>query len=540
MKIKIENGLIYDGSGGKPFPGDILIENDKIAAIEPREGSLQSSVSESWKPDLIIYAGHKAVTPGFLDSHRHGDLAAISDPDFGEIELAQGITTVLGGNCGLTPFPYVESTGRQMLDFIEPCLGKASEDMKFAGFSEYMAALEAAKPYINTGQMIGTGAVKIAAKGFGKEPFTKAEMDRAKGYIREALEEGAFGASIGIMYVPECYSSTAEFIELLKDVGKYNRIVTCHIRGEADGLISSVEEVLKIGREAEVPINISHFKAVGLKNWQKTIYQAIEKIDQARAAGQDVTVDFYPYTGGSTTLMTLLPPSIQEPRMQDTLNILSTRDGADLLKREIYKQHEGWDNMVLDVGWDRILISSVTKAQNKQFVGKNVQEIAEEWGYADPADFVRELLVDEEGKVGIIQMSMDPSDLDTIARLPYSMVISDALYGNTDSPHPRLYGSFPRVISDFVMKRGILKLETAIHKMTQMTAERFRIQGRGTLAVGNYADINIFNPQRLRDQATYNKPKQLSTGLDMAFINGKLVWNDNKKTGVNSAKLLRY
>jgi N-acyl-D-amino-acid deacylase len=542
MKTLIENGMIYDGTGAKPFNGDILIENEKIAAIRPRNGSnseTAETTGQDWQPDLIIYAGKKAVTPGFIDSHRHCDIAAVTDPSFGELELAQGITTALGGNCGLTPFPYAEGTGQQMMDFIEPCLGKGPDWMRFAGFPEYMAALEAAKPYIHVGQMIGTGAVKIAAKGFGKAPFTKTEMDRAKGYIREALEAGAFGASLGIMYVPECYSTTEEFVELIKGVSKYNRIVACHIRGEGDSLVSSVEEVLKISRDAEVPVNISHFKSVGIENWQKAIYIAIEKIEQARAVGQDVTVDFYPYTGGSTTLMTLIPPSMQEPDMQDTIQKLSSPGGPDLLKKEIYRQHEGWDNLVLNIGWDRILISSVTQAANKQYVGSSVQQIAEKWGYDDPADFVCQLLIEEQGKVGIILMSMDQKDVDTIAKLPYSMVISDALYGNPDSPHPRLYGAFPRVIHDLVKERRILNLETAIHKMTKMTADRFRIAGRGSLAVGNYADINIFDPQRLMDQAAYSKPRQLSTGLDMAFIDGRLVWNDKKKTGAYSAGALR-
>ena len=543
MRILIENGMIYDGSGSKPYNGDILIEDDRIAAIRLRDGSCTGSGTtgkgDVWNPDWIIYADKRAVTPGFIDSHRHCDIAAVTDPDFGEVELAQGLTTVLGGNCGMSPFPYAEGTGRQMLDFVEPCLGKAPSWMKFSGFPEYMAALEAAGPTIHVGQMIGTGAVKIAAKGFGKAPFTRSEMDKAKGYVREALEAGAFGISAGIMYVPECYSTTQEFTELVGEAAKYNRILTCHIRGEGDSLVSSVEEVLKIGRDAEIPINISHFKAVGTKNWQKTVYQAIDKIEKARAAGQDVTVDFYPYAGGSTTLMTLLPPGIQEPDIQDTLRRLSSPDGAELLKREIYRQQEGWDNMVLSIGWDRIRISSVAMEDNKQYVGSSIQDIAEKQGYDDPADFARELLVQEQGRVGIILMSMDQRDVDAIARLPYSMVISDSLYGNADSPHPRLYGSFPRTIHEFVGKRRILSLETAVHKMTQMTAERFHVAGRGTLAAGNYADINIFDPQRLTDKATYDKPKQLSTGLDMAFIDGRLVWNDGRRVGTYHAGALR-
>ena len=544
MKTLIKNGLIYDGTGDKPYEGDILIKDDRIVEIRPSDdvgNSNQLGYSgEGWSADFVFYADHKAVTPGFIDSHRHCDIAAVADPNFGEIELAQGITTVLGGNCGLAPFPYVEGTGPQMLDFIEPVLGKAPEWMKYASYPEYMADLEAANPYINVGQMIGTGAVKTAVKGFGKSPYTRSEMDKAKGYLREALEAGAFGISTGIMYIPECHSTTAELTELIKSVAEYKRMLTFHIRGEGDSLVSSVEEVLSIGRDAEVPINISHFKSVGIENWQQTIYQAIDKIEEARASGQDVSVDFYPYTGGSTTLMSLLPPSVQETDIKDTLRNISTLEGAKLLKKEINRKHDGWDNTALNIGWDRIIISYVTKPTNKDFVGDNIQDLAHKNGYEDPIDFFRELLIEEQGKVGVIQMSMDQHDVDTIAKLPYSMVISDSLYGNADSPHPRLFGSFPRIIQEFVYKRKILSLETAINKMTQMTAERFHIDRRGTLAVGNYADINIFDPQRLKDMASYKKPKKLSVGLEMAFIDGRLVWNDNKITKAYRAGAIRH
>ncbi len=544
MKTLIKNGLIYDGTGDKPYEGDILIKDDRIVEIRPSDdvgNSNQLGYSgEGWSADFVFYADHKAVTPGFIDSHRHCDIAAVADPNFGEIELAQGITTVLGGNCGLAPFPYIEGTGQQMLDFIEPVLGKAPEWMKYASYPEYMADLEAANPYINVGQMIGTGAVKTAVKGFGKSPYTRSEMDKAKGYLREAMEAGAFGISTGIMYIPECHSTTAELTELIKSVAEYKRMLTFHIRGEGDSLVSSVEEVLSIGRDAEVPINISHFKSVGIENWQQTIYQAIDKIEEARASGQDVSVDFYPYTGGSTTLMSLLPPSVQETDIKDTLRNISTLEGAKLLKKEINRKHDGWDNTALNIGWDRIIISYVTKPTNKDFVGDNIQDLAHKNGYEDPIDFFRELLIEEQGKVGVIQMSMDQHDVDTIAKLPYSMVISDSLYGNADSPHPRLFGSFPRIIQEFVYKRKILSLETAINKMTQMTAERFHIDRRGTLAVGNYADINIFDPQRLKDMASYKKPKKLSVGLEMAFIDGRLVWNDNKITKAYRAGAIRH
>lgn len=530
MKKLIKNGLIYDGSGSSPYRSNILIEKDRIVDIT----SLHDIVC-----DLVIDAEGRVITPGFIDSHRHCDIAVITNEDFGDIELAQGITTALSGNCGLTPFPTVDRYRQQLYDFIEPCLGRAPDGMAFDGFQDYMDRLNKSDPYINIGAMIGTGAVKIAAKGFENTPFTQQEMDRAKGYLIDAMEAGAFGVSMGIMYVPECYSSEEEFIDLLKPLAKYDAILTCHIRGEGDSLVESVEEVLRIGRKAGIAVNISHFKSVGLKNWNLSIHRAIDRIEKARAAGQDVSVDFYPYTGGSTTLMTLIPPNVLEPELDNTLAVLSGPNGLDKLKTQIYRQHEGWDNMVLSIGWDRIIISSVSKEENKQFQGTNIRDVSERLGYEDPAELVRDLLVDERGKVGIILMSMAQEDVDTIAKLPYSMVISDSLYSGTESPHPRLYGSFPKIIREYVMERNILSLETAVSKMTYMPAKRYKIKDRGLLKPGYYADINIFRPDQLYDKATYENPRQLSTGMEWVLINGEIAWENDRRSTTRGARILK-
>jgi len=530
MKKLIKNGLIYDGTGSKPYVASILIKDDHIVDI---------TSTEDVDADLIIEANMKAVTPGFIDTHRHCDIAALIDSNFGTIELAQGITTVVCGNCGLTPFPTVESTRKEYYDFIEPCLGKAPEWLKLSGFPDFIKALEKTTHCINIGGLIGSGAVKVAVKGFGKGSFTQTQMETAKAYLREAIESGAFGVSTGIMYVPECYSTMDEYIELLGSVTEYNTVVSFHVRGEGDSLVSSVEEVICIGQRAHLSVNISHFKAVGVANWNKTIFEAIEKIEKARADGQDVTVDFYPYTGGSTTLMSLIPPSIQEPDLKETLSLLATAQGRNRLRKEIYRPHDGWDNMVTSIGWERIIINSVNKERNKNFLGKNVGDIARELGYSDPVDFICDLLIDEQGKVGIITMSMAQSDVDSIARLPYSFVISDSLYGGMDSPHPRLYGSFPRIIRDYVVERRILSMETAIQKMTQIPARRYNISGRGSLIPGNYADINIFDPKNLTDKASFRNPKQLSCGMDMVLVNGEIVWKDNGKTGIRKGMVIK-
>jgi len=530
MRKLITNGIIYDGTGNAPYSANILIENDRIASI----GAITPDAV-----DDVLDAKGRAVTPGFIDAHRHSDITAMMDSDFGDLELAQGISTTLSGNCGLAPFPSVDESRCQLYDFIEPCLGKANECLKLNGFPDYIAALEKAGPYINIGGMIGTGAVKVAVKGFEKTPFTASEMQRAQNYIIEAMESGAFGISSGIMYTPECYSTCEEFVELLSPAAKYNGLLTCHIRGEGDSLVPSVEEIIDIAKKAGLRLNISHFKSVGCKNWHDKIFQAIEKVENARALGQDVTVDFYRYLGGSTTLMSLIPPSFLKTETERTLSKISTKAGMEQLRVDINRKHGNWDNMVLDIGWERIIINSVAKQGNKQYQGKSINAICKGAGYEDEVAFISDLLVDEQGKVGIIVMSMAQEDVDTVAKLPYSMVISDSLYGAPDCPHPRLYGSFSKVIREYVNQRGVLSIENAIHKMTGMIAERYHIPDRGEIRIGNFADLNIFDPKSIVDHASYSDSKQLSTGMDEVLIGGKIVWENNRRTGCYNANVLK-
>ncbi len=527
MRTLIKNGLIYDGSGSLPCLKNILIEDDRIAAI---------TKSQELYADKIIQADGLVVTPGFIDTHRHCDIDVLYNPDFGTIEMTQGLTTVIGGNCGLAPVPVSKAYRRDIFDYIEPCLGIAPEQLKMEYFYEYVRALKGTALPIHVGSYIGTGTLKASIKGYGKAPFTKEEMEKAKAYISEGMEAGAVGLSMGIMYQPECYSSRREMTELVSASAPYGRPLTCHIRGEGDNLVSSVKEIIEIAREAEVPLNISHFKATGVKNWGVTIGKAIKEIEEARYKGQDVTVDFYPYCGGSTTLFSLIPPSVMEDSPEQTLKKLAADSGKETLKTELYKEHAGWDNMVTAIGWERILISSAAKENNRLFSGLNFKEAAALAGYEEPGAFMCDLLVEEQGKVGIIVLSMSQEDVDTVARLPYSMVISDSLYGVSDFPHPRLYGSFPKVIREFVRERHVLSMEEAVKKMTLLPAKRLALKDRGMLREGYYADINLFDAETLRDYADYENPKRFCTGFHMVMVNGKItVLNDKVISRINGS-----
>lgn len=524
----IQNAWIYDGTGREPVHGDLLIRDDTIEAI----GSIPSCDAE------IIDAAGRTVCPGFIDIHRHCDIKGFKE-GFGELELRQGITTLLTGNCGLSMTPSTPEHEESLYSYLTPILGEPAEGMHLRTFPEYMEKLAGTSLPMNFGAMIGTGSTRIAVKGFSESPFTAGEMAAAVRYIDEALEAGAFGISMGIMYVPECYGSTDEFVQLVSPAARRGGFVPCHMRGEAGSMVSSVKELLEIGRRADVPVEISHFKSVGLDCWGKDIHKAISLIEQARAQGQDVTVDLYPYEAGSTTLATMLPPSYVGSDIMNAIRSLNRPECVQKLRVELAREFEGWDNFAISLGWDRTYISSVSRPENRKYSGHTVTENARRYGFRDEVEFVARLLYEEDGKVGLINMSMDQDDIDTIAKLPYSLFISDSIYADTDSPHPRLYGAFPKVIREYVNERGLLSLSQAIHKMTALPARRIGLKDRGLLKPGYKADLLIFDPLKLRDHATYLSPAQMATGLDYAFIGGTLAVRSDRVVNRKSGTLLK-
>lgn len=529
--ILIKNGLIYDGSGDLPFQGDILIEGDKIVEIAPgieKEGA------------GIIDATGKAVTPGFIDIHRHCDITPFINPHFGEIELAQGITTTFVGNCGLAPVPSTPLCRKELYDYLEPVIGTAPEDLAFETYEDYGKAMEAADLPVNMGFFAASDSIKVALKGFGNKAYTEEELAKAQAYVKGALAQGAFGITLGIMYQPECYSSREELTAVVKAVAVSGGILCTHIRGEGDSLVESVEEVIDVAAKARVPLNISHLKSTGIKNWNHKIFEAIQRIQEARESGQDVTADFYPYDGGSTTLQSLLPPTIMEESLEALVKSLSGQEGKQRLRSELNKVHQGWDNMWESIGWDRILISSVTLEKNAFMQGQTIGALAEKLGYEEPSDLVADLLVEENGKVGIIVLSMSQEDVDSVARLPFTMLISDSLYGgDSKNAHPRLLGTTARFLNDFVIKRRVLSMEQAISKMTGLPAKRMGLQDRGLLKPGYQADVLVFQPERFLDHADYTGKHDPCTGMDLVLMGGKQVLADGVLVDRTSGKLLR-
>ena len=531
MDILIKRGLIYDGSGVLPFQGDLLIREKRIVAMGDE---IHAEGAE------VIDASGKVVTPGFIDIHRHCDIAPFTNPDFGNIELASGITTTFVGNCGLAPVPSVPFWQKELYNYLEPVIGRMPDNLVFPTYEDYVKAIEATDLPINLGFFAASDSIKIALKGFGSKAYTQGELLQAQEYVKSALGQGAFGVTLGIMYQPECYSSKAELAEIVKVVSDCKGLLCTHIRGEGDSLVESVEEVIEIAARAGVPLNISHFKSTGIKNWNKKIFEAIQRIESARARGQDVTADFYPYDGGSTTLQSLLPPTIMADSIEALTKALSGANGKLRLREELSKVHEGWDNMSESIGWDRIIISSVTLEKNAFMQGRTMGALAVELGYEEPADLAADLLVEEKGKVGIIVLSMSQEDVDAVVRLPYTMLISDSLYGgDSKNAHPRLLGTTAKFLSDYVLKRKVLTMEAAINKMTYMPAKRLGLPDRGLLKPGYYADVLVFQPKKFKDHADYTGVHEPCTGMELVLLSGKKVWADGKMIDPSRGKLLR-
>lgn len=532
MRTCIHNVTICDGSGAPAYAGSLVFDESGILAV--------SMGGEIFPADQVINGQGQTVTPGFIDIHRHCDVRPFSGTAYGETMLRQGITTTVVGNCGIspTPAPRDPEVRRSMYDYYEPVLGPLADGLP-TDYPSYLTALENASLPVNTAAMIGTGAVRIAVKGFSDTPFSRDEIQRAKGLIEEAMQEGAPGVSLGIMYLPECYGSAEEFAEILEPVGRFGRVITTHIRGEGDSLVQSVQEVIDIARKAGCALEISHFKSCGMKNWGREIYAAIEKIEQARAAGMDVTCDFYPYEGGSTALTTMVPPAFVGGDLKAALARLGTEEGVRAFRDAASREWPGWDNYAISLGWDRILISGVICEAYRPMLGMHMQQAAETFGYPDAVSLAAEMMHREQGKTAIINLSMDPRDIDAVAGLPYSLLISDSIYADTDTPHPRMHGAFPRFLRDFVRERHVLSFEEAVAKMTRMPAQRMGFADRGLLKPGFASDILLFDPANFTDRADYASPGLQAQGMSRAFVGGKEAVRDGKVCLRDGGRLLR-
>lgn len=512
--VVIRNGRIIDGAGNPWFKGDVAIKKDKIVRLGHVEGRGKREID----------AAGKIVSPGFIDMHSHSDFALLTDGD-AQGKIRQGVTTEILGESG-------SAAPRCPPPDWKPSTDPNALKIDWMDFKGYFKRLKKDKTSVNLASFIGMGTVRECAVGEDNREPTPQEMEKARKYVEDAMRAGAIGLSAGLIYEPNSFAKTEEIIELAKIAAQYRGIYSVHMRSEGLRIQEAIDETIRIGEEAKLPVHIMHFKVSGKNSWGK-ILPAIESINAARARGVDVHADQYPYIASSTGLTARLPDyaldggtkklmeRLRDPAQREKLRI----DTAESMARS------GND-------WTMAVIARVRTDKNKQWEGMKISEVAvaqnkSEW------DTVADLLLDENGSVSMVYFAMNEDDVKLAMQQPWVSIGSDGTALNADpasrlssgKPHPRSYGTFPRVLGVYVRDQKVLTLENAIRKMTSLAASQVGIRDRGLLRENMKADVVIFDDAKVIDKATFPNPHQYGEGIEYVLVNGKVVLEQGKHTG---------
>ena len=533
--LLIKNGKVVDGAGNPWYWGDIAVTGERIVAI----GKLGEA-----KAERIIDAKAHVVVPGFVDAHSHSDFNTLVYREM-ESTVMQGITTVVAGQCGSTAAPVNPGRQEAFQKDVNASLPKGvSLKVTWSTFDEYLSEEEKAGLGANVAHMVGHGTIREAGMGPEARAPTAKELRNMKELTAEAMKAGAYGISSGLIYPPGIFAKTRELIEVSKVAAEYGGIYDTHIRGEGRALLKSVKEAIKIGEKANIPVQISHHKAANKAVWGKS-RTTLKLIEKARAKGIDVTVDQYPYRAGATSLVTLLPPWAHDGGMDKLLERLADQKQRERMRKDLKDGIPGWENFAGELGWENVMVSSIKSDKNKRYEGKTMDVIAREMKEKDVFDALWKLLLAEEGTPGMIIFSMDEGDIKRIMASPYQMVGTDASsvcnvgpFG-LGKPHPRHFGTYPRVLGKYVREEGVMLFEEAIRKMTSFPAQRFGILDRGILRPGMYADIAVIDPDKVIDKATFENPHQYPEGIPYVVVNGKVTVDNGKYNRVLAGKTLR-
>lgn len=519
----LQNGKIIDGSGREAYRADVGVRDGRITAI----GDL-SACAAARRMD----ATGKVVTPGFLDMHRHAD-AAVFRTGFGEAELLQGLTGVVNGNCGLSLVPVCGPFAEATKAYLRPITG-ALGDCPIEALASYHDALKRHGLPIHAGMLVGLGTLRAAAAGFNPT-LSDEDYHGIHRLLERELSDGALGVSLGLGYAPECFFDTDGLIRALAPIAGTGVTLSVHMRSESMNLLSSIDEALALARALRVRLQISHLKAVGRTQWGTLVHAALGKIQTARGDGLDVMCDAYPYTAGSTQLLHVLPPEFLQGGPDAIAARLMDPQEQKILQKRLQTGRD-FDNYAMLIGWENIRISSVKNEADRIYNGKTVPEAA---GNAEPWRFVAELLARNRCAVTMIDRLTDEDDIAAIYREPFSYVISDATYPTEGDPHPRVYGAFVHVLERFVRETRVLTLPQAIHKMTELPADRYGLSKKGRIRIGADADLLVFAPDRLHERATFDAPRACCEGIETVLIGGRLAVENGKATCKQHGTILR-
>ena len=524
--LLFRQATVVDGSGAPATVGDVAIAGGRFAAIAPR---LDGAAQRAFDARGLVLA------PGFIDLHCHFDAYHLEQPA-GEIKIRQGVTLEVVGNCGASLAPLSPTRARMGVDYCLGGPGRFRGEVDWRTYEDYAAKVEQGRPVLNVAGLVGHGSLRVAVMGFEARPATPAERDAMIGLLEEALAAGAAGLSTGLYYAPGLFASTDEVVALANVVARRGGYYASHIRNEAEGLLEALDEALAIGRASDVPVHISHLKAAGARNWGKA-EAAVSKIEAARREGLDVTCDVYPYHFSSTSLQAVIPPWALEGGSDALVARLVDRNTRAKVIAGIKDGLPGWENIYHNAGWEKIRISSVNSPANHRVQGQSVTQAAAAAG-ADPFEWAMDLLVAERGAVNIIAGSMNEENVARFLALPFAMVGSDGA-PRGGKPHPRVYGTFPRILRRFVRELKSLTLEEAVRKMTSASASRLGFADRGCIRVGSPADAVLFDPVTVGDTASFEDPCRHPIGVKAVAVAGRLVLDDGSMTGERPGRFCR-
>jgi len=532
--IVIRGGMIYDGSGGEPYPGDLAIDGDTIAAVVATDAAGGSGL----RGRVEIDATGLAVSPGFINMLSWANESLLQDGR-GESDLLQGVTLEVMGE-GWSMGPLTEAMKTEMRED----QGDIKFDVTWTTLGEYLQHLVDRGISPNVASFVGATTVRIHEVGYEDRAPTPEELARMKELVRSAMQQGAVGLGSSLIYAPAFYAGTDELIELAAAAGEYDGMYISHIRSEGNSILAAVDELIDIAREAGVPAEIYHLKAAGKENWGR-LDAVIDRIEAAQAEGLRITADMYTYTAGATGLDAAMPPWVQEGG--DQAWIARLRDPAirQRVAIEMRTPTDEWENLYLAAGSaDNVLLVGFRNPELKPLTGKTLAEVAAERG-APPEETAMDLLIENGADIGTVYFLMSEDNVRRKITLPWMSFGSDAeaiapegvfLESN---PHPRAYGNFARLLGRYVRDEQLIPLEEAVRKLSGQPAANLGIDRRGTLTPGYYADVVVFDPATVRDHATYAEPHQLAEGIRHVFVNGAHTVRDGRHTGVLAGRVVR-
>jgi N-acyl-D-amino-acid deacylase len=527
--VLIVGGRIMDGTGAPAVEMDVGLDGTRITGIH-KPGTAKGA--------MRIDARGRIVCPGFIDIHTHSDIALLGCP-LAESKIRQGVTTEVVGNCGGSAAPLLGAAR----ETIAESAAKYSVKVDWVTMDEYLLRMANLRTSVNMATLVGADTVRAGVIGAADVIATDAQLKEMAELVGEAILQGAFGVSSGLIYAPGCYANTEELVALASTSASLGGIYASHIRGEGRTLVDAVSEAIRIGREAGVRVQISHHKAAGKENWG-LVRKTIGMIEEARAEGVDVAFDVYPYTASCTDLAAVLPPWVQDGGREAVRERLVMPEIRDRIKKEFDDRFTSWENVVAENCWDNIEVSGFRKEHNRAHNHRRVGEIAREMA-VDATELVLDLLLEEDFNVTAVFHEMCEEDVETVIAHPLSSIASDgevsARYGPfVDIPeHPRAYGTFPRAIRRYALDKQLVPMEEMIRKMTSAPAQRLGLVDRGLIRKGMMADLVVFDPATIRDRATFSDSHQYSVGISEVFVNGTLTIQGGEHLKERAGMVLR-